>query len=263
VGEAGPTAGDLPGAGALGVTFGGSRSASVEAYLASSSAYVTIAGLLTTAALVVFFFAVRSHMPDPHALRALLAAPVVASAFLGLYACLQAVNLDPIPWSNTSDFAEWSRPFATLGHPSHLGGYLAMTLPLTLAFLFRGARQGKRWSLAFLGLFLLAELAALTLSLARGGWIGAVLGLAVFVTLTFREGPRLMRRGLIASAALRAGAAALAFTTASGRQLFGGVLERSLRFRESPRGYLWTALAAQQDAQSENRGLAGSPVENR
>jgi O-antigen ligase/Flp pilus assembly protein TadD len=199
------------------------------------------AGLLTTAALVFFFFAIRSHIPDPHALRPLLAAPVVASAFLGLYACLQAVNLDPIPWSNTSDFAEWFRPFATLGHPSHLGGYLAMTLPLTLAFLFRGARQGKRWSLASLGLFLLAELAALTLSLARGGWIGAVLGLAVFVALTLREGPRLMRRGLIASAALGAGAAALAITTASGRQLFGGVLERSLRFRESPRGYLWTA----------------------
>ena len=199
------------------------------------------AGLLTSAALVVVFFAVRSHLPDPQALRALLAAPVVASAFLGLYACLQAVKLDPIPWSNTSDLAGWFRPFATLGHPSHLGGYLAMTLPLTLAFLLRGARHRKLWSAAVLGLLVLAELAALALSLARGGWIGAVLGLSSFLVLTFRESRRPMRRALMALVALGTTLAGLTLAAASGRQLFGGVLERALRFRESPRGYLWSA----------------------
>jgi len=199
------------------------------------------AGLLTSAALVVVFFAVRSHLPDPQALRALLAAPVVASAFLGLYACLQAVKLDPLPWSNTSGLSGWFRPFATLGHPSHLGDYLAMTLPLTLAFLLRGARQGKLWSAAALGLLMLAELAALALSLARGGWIGTVLALAAFLLLTFRESPRPMRRALMALVALGTTGAAVTLATASGRQLFGGVLERALRFRESPRGYLWSA----------------------
>lgn len=201
----------------------------------------THAGLLTTAALVVVFFAVRSLLPDARGLRVVLAAPVVASAFLGLYACLQAVRLDPVPWSNTSDLAGWFRPFATLGHPSHLGDYLAMTLPLTLAFVLRGARQGRLWSAAALGLLMLAEIAALALSLARGGWIGAGLALSVFLALTFGESPRPMRRALMALGGLGATAVALTLATASGRQLFGGVLERALRFRESPRGYLWSA----------------------
>ena len=201
----------------------------------------THGGLPTITALVVLLFATRSHLPDRQALNGLLAAPVVASAFLGLYACLQAVGLDPLPWSNTSDLAGWFRPFATLGHPSHLGGYLSMTLPLTLAFLLRGARQGKRWSAAALGVLMLAELAALALSLARGGWIGAALSLSAFLVLTLRGSPRPMRRALMALAALGTTLAGLTLATPSGRQLFGGVLERALRFRESPRGYLWSA----------------------
>jgi O-antigen ligase len=80
------------------------------------------------------------------------------------------------------DFIKWNLGsfsndiFSTFGNPNHLGGYLAALLPLALV-LGLGAR---RWPWRILaGLFVVALLAELLRTSARGAWVGAVVALVV------------------------------------------------------------------------------------
>jgi O-antigen ligase len=120
-----------------------------------------------------------------------------------VYAFVQEAGLDGIAWPP-------GRPPSSLGHPVIFGGALAMVLPFALAFALDGRTRAAR--LACGGMVVALGL-ALTLTLARGPWIGALCGAAAFAALAGVRGPRFATRlAGLAGAALLLVAAVLGFS---------------------------------------------------
>lgn len=95
-------------------------------------------------------------------------------AVIASYALLQRFGLDPVDWHGAPD----GRPMATLGNANVLGGWLVLSLPLTLMAWRSG---GLAWLLSALvqGLALLA-------SGTRGAWL-ALLAVALLLPLLDRR----------------------------------------------------------------------------
>jgi Flp pilus assembly protein TadD len=85
-------------------------------------------GLATTAAYVVLFLSVLARLRTAAQLDRLVAATLIASLPVALYAVVQHAGGDPADWSARTA----SRVSSTLGNPIFLGGYLAMVIPLTV-----------------------------------------------------------------------------------------------------------------------------------
>ncbi|MFA6271791.1 MAG: O-antigen ligase family protein [Patescibacteria group bacterium] len=68
---------------------------------------------------------------------------------------------------------------STLGHPSFLGGYLVMTIPLTVAIIFFTASMIKKWVAILLTLL---QILVLYFTYTRGAWI-ALIAVAIFSTI--------------------------------------------------------------------------------
>jgi len=166
-------------------------------------AHESFVGLPTVLAWTLLYFATRALSGPPARTRALLAAPVVASAVVATYALAQVLQADPLHWARTSTLGDFVRPFSTLGHPNHLAAYLAMTLPLAVWWAQRAARLQRPRALGgFVVLAVLSALAAVA-SLSRGGWLAlgaalAVLGAGGLRGFSFRRPGR--RAGLVLGA---------------------------------------------------------------
>ena len=133
--------------------------------------YNGLAAMLAGLALLLFIATTRTTARE---IEQRLGAICVALTAASVYALVQSAGLDRTQWPE-------GRPPSTLGHPVILGGALAMALPFTLAFALDGRSRIARW--AWSAMSILQGL-ALTLTLARGPWAGAVCGLAVFAALT-------------------------------------------------------------------------------
>ncbi|MFT3839163.1 MAG: O-antigen ligase family protein [Myxococcaceae bacterium] len=111
---------------------------------------------------------------------------------IALWAWLQYFGRDPIPWVAEASWCGAMRPFATLGHPAHLGVFTALVIPLALERAWRG--QGRGWALATA----LLAASACAISLSRAGWLAALVGVAVW---SARSGARKYVLGAVAMAA--------------------------------------------------------------
>jgi O-antigen ligase len=124
---------------------------------------------------------------------------LAVGALNALYAVVQAVGKDPMPWNQGFN----GRAMGFLGNPNFLGGHLALLWPLSLALALDGRGDARarsyRWLLAgLLGLGLL-------LTQTRGAWAGAAVGLGFLAWALMRRAPGLLarRRGpLLAGLAL-------------------------------------------------------------
>ena len=74
------------------------------------------------------------------------------------------------------------RPVGTLGNPNTLAALLVLLIPFTAGWLVEAKAPLPR---VLLGLYTLATLLLLGLTFSRGGWIGSVVGLAVWIGLRF------------------------------------------------------------------------------
>ena len=74
------------------------------------------------------------------------------------------------------------RPVGTLGNANTLAALLVLLIPFTAG---RLAASKTPLSRVLLGLYTLANLVLLGLTFSRGGWIGGVVGLAVWIGLRF------------------------------------------------------------------------------
>jgi O-antigen ligase/tetratricopeptide (TPR) repeat protein len=141
------------------------------------------AGLRTILGYLVLFVAARILAPRVAEGRGLLAGAALAAVAAAGYSVIQAAGLDPVTWDNTSDFVGHYRPFGTLGHAILLAAYLAMSLPILLAFAKEAVRGRFSKTLIALAAAILPTLAGILLSLSRAAWLAAVVSLAVFLTL--------------------------------------------------------------------------------
>ncbi|MFL5340612.1 MAG: O-antigen ligase family protein [Gemmataceae bacterium] len=166
-------------------------------------------GLIAIIALAILFFATRAIARTASDRRLLLTAVPIAGGVAGLYAVLQALGLDPFAWADVSQIAGFGRPGSTLGHPNLLAAYLAVALPMTLAFAREHLPTDRRRAALFGGVALV-ELAAIVLSLSRAGWLAVAV--STVVLLAGWRPPRkwILAGGLVVAAgALIAGAAGI------------------------------------------------------
>jgi len=94
---------------------------------------------------------------------------------LSVFGLLKHWGMTPFPWWDYADIGRYGeRLSSTFGSPDHFAGYLEMVAALTLGYLFTGVGVEGRMLLSSL---LVLFLAALILTLSRGGWIGLGAGL--------------------------------------------------------------------------------------
>ena len=173
--------------------------------------HTSYAGFVTIAAHVVVYFAARTLANGMATVERLLGACVLAGLVASTYALLQFCGLDPLGCEFTSNAGVFLRPFGTLGHPNHLGAYLAILFPVLLYFASAessaiGATswQGRavaihRGGMALLGLVFLG---GMLLALSRAAWIGWAAGIVCWLVVLFRLRGQLPRFKSIAWRAL-------------------------------------------------------------
>jgi O-antigen ligase len=205
-------------------------------------------GLLTSIGLAGLYLAARVGSRSPSDVRGMLDLALVSAALASLYAVVQALGLDPVPWARTSSFAGLTmRPFGTFGHPNLLGlvSGAAASAALAMALLDPGRRLRY-------GLVMALGTVATLLTLSRGAWIGTAAGMLAAVGLAWGAGtvatiPR-RTRWIAAAAILVALAAVPLIVGPRWREFFFGRLAGS--FAEGlgagrARFEIWrTALAA-------------------
>lgn len=129
-------------------------------------------GLLTVAAYLALAGVVAARLRAwPQALR-LLRALVWAGAPVVVYALIQTLGRDPLPWE--TDAA--SPVVATIGRANFLGSYLVLLIPLTAVAARLAARRWPYW------LLLGGQAVALVATQARAAWLGAAVAIpALFI----------------------------------------------------------------------------------
>ncbi len=135
--------------------------------------YGRLQGLYTTAAYLVFFFAVAALLRTREQVQRLVTTTLLVSLPVAAYGVLQHAGLDPLTW--VEPVAE--RVQSTLGNPVFLAAFLAMVVPLTLYRLVEAART-RRFGLLGGYLALLAlQGACILFTGSRGPVLGLTVGL--------------------------------------------------------------------------------------
>jgi O-antigen ligase len=110
---------------------------------------------------------------------------VASAAALSVYSLIQYAGYDPISWGQ--GFFDTSRPSATFGNPTILGGFLVLPLALSVALSLGSERTtAKVWGWLSATLIGLAVLITFT----RGAWLGSLIGLAAVGIAFARSGRR-------------------------------------------------------------------------
>ena len=112
-----------------------------------------------------------------------------------LYGLIQLhdTSIGGAPW----DFVHWHTTsfsgdiFSTFGNPNHLGGYLAMLLPIALVL---GTASKRLFVRVAAGVFVVAVLVELLRTAARGAWVATMAALFVLLLAVL---PELKRRPLL------------------------------------------------------------------
>jgi len=170
-------------------------------------------GLLTSLGLAGLYFAARSGVADIGRTRTTVLVAIAAATLASLYALIQALGLDPLPWAGTAVYGGqggFVRPCGTLGNSNLLGVVSAAAFVAALPLAVSHHR--RRWLLA-VATMLLGAITMLTLS--RAAWLGAATGTLVagallgFARLDHREhtepgpdGTRRWRNGLLIAVVL-------------------------------------------------------------
>jgi len=205
---------------------------------------------LASAALL---FLLAAHAWEERSLARLGTSALVATAFLGIVAVAERI-LEPALGAAElrgllgTDFPPGRMP-ATFSWPTQLASYLNLSLPLVWAAVFLGGRHGgeaggKRrlaWTRRAAPWSALLGLAAMYLSMTRGGWAGLFLSLALLGLLAARAG--VSRRRLAFIGVLLA----LVLVPLSGRLVGTRVEMKAAEEPGPPRGrmgYVWPAAAA-------------------
>ena len=135
--------------------------------------FARMQGLLFLGACITLFVGTAGSLKTRDQLDRLFAAAILASIPVSLYGIAQAVGLDPLTW----DWDVEHRATTTLGNPVFAAGYLAMTIPLTLAYALTSS-GGPRRIVALLAAGF--QFSCVWMTQSRGAVIALALGLFVF-----------------------------------------------------------------------------------
>jgi O-antigen ligase len=135
---------------------------------------------------VIIFYLTIHTVRTRSQIRRLVYIIIGIATFLSVFGVFKLFGANPFPWWDYDDMRYISDALSsTYGNRNHLAGYMEMAIPLVLGLLITGYGGGGRFLLLYLAFIMLA---ALALSLSRGGWIGTATGLSfmAFALMTSR-----------------------------------------------------------------------------
>ncbi len=190
---------------AVGVALVASTLFSTNRLQSAQGSYERMQGALTTLCCLALFLMIVDRLRTLAQVERLMATIAWGSAPVALYGLLQALKLDPLPWT-----VEGSPVISTLGRSNFVGAYLVLALPITLACLIQARDRGRA---RYIGLFM-TQLACLAATMSRAAWLGTfAAGGVLCLTIIWQRGRR--RLAVIAACAgflaLLGGVAALPF----------------------------------------------------
>ena len=125
---------------------------------------------------VIIYYLIIHTVQTRSQLRHLVYLIIGVATFLSILGLFKWSGINPFPWWEYTDIPQQAvRLSSTFGNANHLAGYMEMALLLTIGLFLTGFSGGKRILMIYITLMLLA---ALILSLSRGGWFGAIAGLS-------------------------------------------------------------------------------------
>ncbi|MCW5852420.1 MAG: tetratricopeptide repeat protein [Anaerolineae bacterium] len=136
-------------------------------------------GVVTLVAYLLLFLVVGARLRTREQVGRLLDTVVLVSLPLAVYALLQRLGADPIPWGGYGA-AVTSRVIGTQGNATFLGGYLALAIPVTLYQWLQARRQAQIPRQVVYGAAVVLAALALVFSDSRGAALGLALGLTVW-----------------------------------------------------------------------------------
>lgn len=175
---------------ALVVWLLGASLAGVSPRFSTIGGYASRDGLASTLAYATVFVAVVDAFEVRHLRRLLSVLWFAAGGSVAFYGFLQLVeqvtnervNLDWFNWSPASFPPDtiWS----TLGNPNHLGGFVAILLPVGLSIVITERGPMKRATSVLLAIVFFAEL---VYSGSAGAWLGSLVGILVTAAMLAPE----------------------------------------------------------------------------
>jgi len=148
----------------------------VDPGLSLWGSYERSQGLLTLLSYLLLLLLVSARLRTRVQLERLVGVVVATGVPLACLGVAQALGWRPVPLVSDAR----SPVYATLGRSNFLGAYLAMVLPLTVVW----ARTARRRWLRLAGATLaLVELVVIGLTLARGAWLAAGVGLGTLAVV--------------------------------------------------------------------------------
>lgn len=120
-------------------------------------------------------------------LHRVLVAVVMAStvlALIGIYQYIVGVDIKEEWVDTTSNGDIRARAYSVFGNPNIFAEYLVMTIPLSVGIFWSTKRDGVR--IFYLVLFAV-QVAALLMTMSRGGWLGLAVAAFVFICLVRKE----------------------------------------------------------------------------
>jgi putative inorganic carbon (HCO3(-)) transporter len=130
-------------------------------------------GTLTVLYSIIFFILLTSAIQSKIQIARLITSLIIGSLPVCIYGLVQYFGLDPFDW----DSGSLSRVHSTLGYSLYFGAYLAVVIPFTFSRIILGGKQ--MWIYL---LILLLQVSTLFFTLARGAWLGFMIG-CVFLLL--------------------------------------------------------------------------------
>ena len=150
----------------------------IDQTLSFFGSYERSQGLLTLLSYLLLFLMVSNRLRSHAQAWRLLGTLLLTALPLILIGLAQSAGWDPFGLHTNAR----SNIYATLGRANFVGAYLAMLVPLCLAFLQRAKTVGMR---LLSGLLLLLILCIIGLTKARSAWLAAAISLATFGLLFY------------------------------------------------------------------------------
>lgn len=136
---------------------------------------------------LMLFMMIVNESYDEKRLHKIITAVVVSTTILALIGIVQYIVGVDIKegWLDEKFNTDIrARVYSIFGNPNIFAEYLVMTMPLTVGVLWSSKRDGVR--ISFLAMFAV-QLAALFMTMSRGGWLGLALSLLIFIVIVRKE----------------------------------------------------------------------------
>ncbi|MCL2492264.1 MAG: O-antigen ligase family protein [Coriobacteriia bacterium] len=174
--------------GLLSIVFIASTITSIEPMLSFLGKYRRYDGLWSFLLFVILMWVTWQYATEDHRIKQIMQVFSVSSVLVAGYGLLQALGLEPFSWGEM--LFEANRSFSTYGNPNLLAGFLAFGIFINLGLAISENEQIPK--VYYWVATLLNVMVSIT-AFSRSVWVASVVGLALFVLLTWRMRPPLQR----------------------------------------------------------------------